>query len=137
MPCLVPLPSLSAPSSPLPAWMFGIEKKTFNLLSDSNEITIPVVFMGKTLTCLPGFLGGTTPVVSLSRYKFQAACHCLCGRGILIKQNCKITSLHTPKMSQFVHRYQNCFCFCSRTFPSHVGTFFGLQWEFQWENGQN
>ena len=79
MPCLVPLPSLSTPSSPLPAWMFGIEKKTFNLLSDSNEITIPVVFMGKTLTCPPGFLGGSALVVSFSRYKFKAVRHCLCG----------------------------------------------------------
>ena len=59
--------------------MFGIEKKTFNLLSDSNEITKPVVFMGETLTCPPGFLGGSAPVVSFSRYKFKAARHCLCG----------------------------------------------------------
>ena len=26
--------------------------------------------------------------------------------------------------------------FYSRTFHFHVGTFFRLQWEFQWENGQ-
>ena len=29
------------------------------------------------------------------------------------------------------------FLFFSATFPSHVGTFFRLQWEFQWENDQN
>ena len=39
----------------------------------------PVVFMGETLTCPPGFLGGGAPVVSFSRYKFKAVRHCLCG----------------------------------------------------------
>jgi len=39
----------------------------------------PVVFMGETLTCPPGFLGGSAPVVSFSRYKFKAVRHCLCG----------------------------------------------------------
>ena len=32
---------------------------------------------------------------------------------------------------------QNYFCFCSRTFPSHVSTFFQLQWGFYWENGKH
>ena len=44
-------------------------------------------------------------------------------RVILIQQICKITSLYAPKVLQILHRFQNCFCFCSRTFPSHVGTF--------------
>ena len=39
----------------------------------------PVVFMGEALTCPPGFLGGSAPVVSFSRYKFKAVRHCLCG----------------------------------------------------------
>ena len=44
--------------------------------------------------------------------------------------------MHAPKLIYFTHRFQNYFCFCSRTFPSHVGTIFRLQWEFQWENDQ-
>ena len=32
-------------------------------------------------------------------------------RGILIEQICKITSLHAPKVSKFVHRFQNIFVF--------------------------
>ena len=39
--------------------------------------------------------------------------------------------LHAPKLLPLLHWFQNCFCFCSTTFPSHVGTFFGLQWRYQ------
>ena len=31
---------------------------------------------------------------------------------------------HAAKMLHFAHWFQNCFCFCSRTFPSHVCNFF-------------
>ena len=31
--------------------------------------------------------------------------------------------LHGFKLFHFVHRFQNCFCFCSTTFPSAVRTF--------------
>ena len=41
---------------------------------------------------------------------------------------------HTCKLFHFVHWFQNSFCFCSKTFPSHGGNFFWLQWELQWEN---
>ena len=58
-------------------------------------------------------------------------------RAILISQSLKYYVLHAPKFCHLVHWFQNCFCFCSATFPSHVGTFFRLQWEFQWGNDQN
>ena len=58
-------------------------------------------------------------------------------RGILISQSLRYPILHAPKFCHLVHWFQNCFCFCSTTFPSHVGTIFRLQWEFQWENDQN
>ena len=31
--------------------------------------------------------------------------------------------LHAPKLLPLLYLLQNCFCFCSTTFPSHVGTF--------------
>ena len=31
--------------------------------------------------------------------------------------------MHAPKLLPLLHWFQNCFCFCSTTFPSHVGTF--------------
>ena len=36
---------------------------------------------------------------------------------------------HAAKLFSLLHWFQNCFCFRSRTFPSHAGNFFGLQWE--------
>ena len=131
----VPLPSLSALSSPLPARMFGIEKKTFNLLSDSNEITKPVVFMGETLTCPPGFLGGSAPVISLSRYKFQAARHRLCGDYIGITEqlfptivtNCvdiKVTILEYLTSTAA----QSSLCLHSHTLPAPPGCEYTFQY---------
>ena len=58
-------------------------------------------------------------------------------RGILILQSLRYPILHAPKFCHLPQGFQNCFCFCSTTFPSHVGTFFRLQWEFQWEIDQN
>ena len=52
------------------------------------------------------------------------------GRGILILQSLRYPILHAPKFCHLVHWFQNCFCFCSATFPSHVGTIFRLQWHF-------
>ena len=34
--------------------------------------------------------------------------------------------VHVPKLFPLVHKFQNYFCFCSRTFPSHGGSFFRL-----------
>ena len=43
----------------------------------------------------------------------------------------KFGNVHAPKMSQFVHRFQNCFCFHSRTFPSMwCGYFFHFNRNF-------
>ena len=47
--------------------------------------------------------------------------------GFLFWWNSKFANVHAPKMSQFVHRFQNCFCFRVRTFPSCV---FFLKWPF-------
>ena len=33
----------------------------------------------------------------------------------------EIIILHAPKFCHLVHWFQNCFCFCCTTFPSHVG----------------
>ena len=38
---------------------------------------------------------------------------------ILIQLICKIASLHAPKVLQFLHRFQNCFCFRSILFVMH------------------
>ena len=32
--------------------------------------------------------------------------------------------VHVPKLFPLLHRFQNYFCFCSRTFPSHGRSFF-------------
>ena len=58
-------------------------------------------------------------------------------RWILILIKFKICKCACSQNVTFFHRFQNCFCFRSMTFPSHVGTFFQLQWEFQWENDPN
>merc|ERR1712004_846135 len=58
-------------------------------------------------------------------------------RAILISLFLRYPILHAPMFCHLPQGFQNCFCFCSTTFPSHVGTFFRLQWEFQWENDQN
>ena len=61
----------------------------------------------------------------------------VCGsRVILIEKIWFLQLLHGFKMFHFVPWFQNSFCFCSTTTPSAVRKFFGLQWEFQWENGQ-
>ena len=57
-------------------------------------------------------------------------------RGILIQKISEFPIGHAAKLFPLLHWFQNCFCFCSTTFPSHVGNFFGLQWEYQWENGK-
>ena len=56
--------------------------------------------------------------------------------GFLFSKISEFPIVHVPKLFPLLHRFQNYFCFCSRTFPSHGGSFFRLQWEFQWENGQ-
>ena len=37
--------------------------------------------------------------------------------------------VHVPKLFPLLHRFQNYFCFCSRTFPSHGGSFFSTTME--------
>ena len=54
-------------------------------------------------------------------------------RVILISLFLRYPILHAPTFCHLPQGFQNCFCFCSTTFPSHVGTFFRLQWESQWE----
>ena len=51
-------------------------------------------------------------------------------RGILISQSLRYPILHAPKFCHLVHWFQNCFCFCFTTSPSHVGTFFGFDGNF-------
>ena len=58
-------------------------------------------------------------------------------RAILISLFLRYPILHAPMFCHLPQGFQNCFCFCSTTFPFHVGTFFRLQLEFQWENDQN
>ena len=57
-------------------------------------------------------------------------------RVILIKNIWFLQLLHGFKMFHFVPWFQNSFCFCSTTIPSAVRKYFGLKWEFQWENSQ-
>ena len=45
--------------------------------------------------------------------------------------------VHVSKLFSLLHWSQNIFCFLCSSTPSHVGKFFRLQWEFQWENDQN
>ena len=49
-------------------------------------------------------------------------------RGILIQKISEFPIGHAAKLFPLLHWFQNCFCFRSTTFPSHVGIFFGLQW---------
>ena len=51
-------------------------------------------------------------------------------RAILILIFSEILILHIPKFCYLVHWFQNYFCFCSRTFPSHGGSFFGFNGNF-------
>ena len=57
--------------------------------------------------------------------------------GFLFWWNSKLANVHAPKMSQFFHRFQNCFCFCSRTFPSYVGTFFCFNGNYNGKTAKN
>ena len=62
----------------------------------------------------------------------------LCGgRAILIEKSYLDQIVHVPKLFSLLHWSQNIFCFLCSSTPSHVGKFFRLQWEFQWENDQN
>ena len=58
-------------------------------------------------------------------------------RGILIRKSFWYQIVHVPKLFSLLHWSQNIFCFLCSSTPSHVGKFFRLQWEFQWENDQN
>ena len=62
--------------------------------------------------------------------------HLLLLGGFLFSKISEFPIGHAAKLFPLLHWFQNCFCFCSTTFPSHVGTFFGLQWRYQWENGK-
>ena len=42
---------------------------------------------------------------------------------ILTSKSLRNPILHAPKACSVVHWLHICFCFCSTTFPSHVGTF--------------
>ena len=57
--------------------------------------------------------------------------------GFLFSKNSETPIVHVPKLFPLLHWFQNTFCFLSSSTPSHVGKFFRLQWEFQWENDQN
>ena len=46
--------------------------------------------------------------------------------GFLFCKSLKFQIWHAAKLFPFAHWFQNCFCFCSRTFPSHVCNFFLL-----------
>ena len=56
-------------------------------------------------------------------------------RGILIQIFFFVCHGHTYKLFHFVHWFQNSFCCCSRTFPSHAGNFFGTMVDLEGENG--
>ena len=58
-------------------------------------------------------------------------------RVILIRKSFFNHIVHVPKLFSLLHWSQNIFCFLCSSTPSHVGKFFRLQWEFQWENDQN
>ena len=57
--------------------------------------------------------------------------------GFLFSKISETPIVHVPKLFPLLHWFQNTFCFLSSSTPSHVGKFFRLQWEFQWENDQN
>ena len=49
----------------------------------------------------------------------------------LIEESFRYPILHVPMLIPLLHWFQYSFCFRSRTFPSHAGNFFWLQWELQ------
>ena len=57
--------------------------------------------------------------------------------GFLFSKISETPIVLVPKLFPLLHWSQNTFCFLSSSTPSHVGKFFWLQWEFQWENDQN
>merc|ERR1712218_32025 len=57
--------------------------------------------------------------------------------GFLFSKISETPIVHVPKLFSLLHWSQNIFCFLCSSTPSHVGKFFRLQWEFQWENHQN
>ena len=59
----------------------------------------------------------------------------LCIRVILIEKSFRYPILHVPKLIPLLHWFQNSFCFRSRTFPSHGGSFFGTMVDLEGENG--
>ena len=56
-------------------------------------------------------------------------------RVILIEKSFRYPILHVPKLIPLLHWFQNSFCFRSRTFPSHGGSFFGTLVDLEGENG--
>ena len=56
-------------------------------------------------------------------------------RVILIEKSFRYPILHVPKLIPLLHWFQNSFCFRSRTFPSHGGSFFGTMVDLEGENG--
>ena len=61
--------------------------------------------------------------------------HLLHTRVILIEKSFRYPILHVPKLISLLHWFQNSFCFRSRTFPSHGGSFFGTLVDLEGENG--
>ena len=55
-------------------------------------------------------------------------------RVILIEKSLEFWFWHAAKLFSLLHWFQNCFCFRSRTFPSHVGTFFCSPVDLECEN---
>ena len=62
-------------------------------------------------------------VCGIERAGTQVSCSYK-GRGILIFKISETPIVHVPKLFPLLHRFQNYFCFCSKTFPSHGGSFF-------------
>ena len=56
--------------------------------------------------------------------------NCYHGRVILISLFLRYPILHAPKFCYLPQGFQNCFCFCSTTFPFRVGTFYGFNGNF-------
>ena len=79
-----------------------------------------------------------TKVGRLTRFVCLFRLVCLCQfRVILILKILFLQLLHGFKLFHLVSDFQNSFCFWCTTLPSAVRKIFPLQWEFQWENGQN
>ena len=72
----------------------------------------------------------------ISRFSFSSRTPCSLG-WFLFSKNSEIPFVYVPKLFPLLHWFQNTFCFLSSSTPSHVGNFFWLQWEFQWENDKN